>query len=178
MKILRSIIALVALAGLCASCSKTDYEKLWDEYEKWRDVNDIWLHEQEVSGKYTRITPAWNPDINILMRWENDTTLTSGNLSPLYTSSISIKYKGWLYDDTPFDSTYALTDSVTTLQCSSLIDGWNIALEKMHVGDKVEIIVPYAAGYGSTAQGKIPPFSALRFQMELRDIPQYELRPN
>lgn len=176
MKFHKSLIILATVAGLCA-CQKTDYEKLWDEYEDWRVVNDQWLNEQVSSGKYTSITPQWNPNINILMRWLNDTTLTSGNLVPLYTSSVSVKYKGWLYDGTPFDSTYSFTDSVTTLQPSGLIDGWIIALENMHAGDKVELIVPYDAGYGSNSSGAVPPFSNLKFEMELRDIPTYELRP-
>lgn len=176
MKLLKPLIAIVASVAVSA-CNKTDYEKLWDEYEKWRDANDAWLREQTVSGDYTRVTPEWNRSLNILMRWKNDTTLTSGNLKPMYTSTVSVKYKGWLYDGTPFDSTYTKTDSVTTLKPSGLIDGWVIALEKMHVGDKVELIVPYSAGYGSTASGSVPPFSNLRFELELRDIPTYELRP-
>lgn len=177
MKLQTLPIALVCvLTGLCA-CSKSDYEKLWDEYEDWREVNDAWLAEQNADGKYTVITPEWNSDISIMMRWLNDTTLTSGNLVPLYTSSVSVKYKGWLYDGTAFDSTYAYTDSVTTLQTSGLIDGWVIALENMHVGDQVELIVPYEAAYGSTGSGAVLPFSNLRFELELRDIPTYELRP-
>ncbi len=176
MKILKPILPLIAVVGLCA-CNKTDYEKILDEYEEWREVNDVWLHEQTVTGKYTRITPEWNRDINVLMRWMNDTTKTSQNLVPLYTSTVSVKYKGWLYDGTSFDSTYSYTDSVVTLKPSGLIDGWKIALENMHVGDKVELIVPYSAGYGSSGSGAVPPFSNLRFEMELRDIPTYELRP-
>ncbi|MCM1310157.1 MAG: FKBP-type peptidyl-prolyl cis-trans isomerase [Bacteroides sp.] len=176
MKLLKPFIALALVAGF-SSCQKTDYEKLWDEYEKWRGVNDEWLREQTIDGKYTKVTPKWNDEISVLMRWLNDTTETSGNLTPLYTSSILVKYKGWLCDDTPFDSTYALTDSVTTLKPSGLIDGWVIALEQMHVGDKVELIVPYEAGYGSNASGSVPPFSNLRFELELRDVPTYELRP-
>lgn len=177
MNILKPIFPLLAVVGLCA-CNKTDYEKAWDEYEEWREVNDAWLHEQTVTGKYTSVTPEWNHEINVLMRWLNDTTKTSQNLVPLYTSTVSVKYKGWLYDDTPFDSTYSYTDSVATFKPSGLIDGWIIALEKMHVGDKVELIVPYSAGYGSNASGAVPPFSNLRFELELRDIPTYELRPS
>lgn len=176
MKAHRAFITIALVAGLF-SCQKTDYEKLWDEYEDWREVNDTWLHDKIVNGSYTKIVPEWNQNISVYMRWLNDRTLTSGNLVPLYTSSVSVKYKGWLYDGTPFDSSYTFTDSVTTLKPSGLIDGWIIALENMHVGDKVELIVPYEAGYGSNASGAVPPFSNLTFELELRDIPTYELRP-
>lgn len=176
MKAHRAFITIALVAGLF-SCQKTDYEKLWDEYEDWREVNDRWLHDKIVNSSYTKIVPEWNQNISVYMRWLNDRTLTSGNLVPLYTSSVSVKYKGWLYDGTPFDSSYTFTDSVTTLKPSGLIDGWIIALENMHVGDKVELIVPYEAGYGSNASGAVPPFSNLTFELELRDIPTYELRP-
>ncbi len=168
---------VIALVGGLFSCQKSDYEKLWDEYEDWREVNDSWLHDQVVNNDYTKIIPDWNKNISVYMRWLNDTTLTSENLVPYYTSSVSVKYKGWLYDGTPFDSSYTFTDSVTTLKPSGLIDGWIIALENMHVGDKVELIVPYDAAYGSNSSGAVPPFSNLKFELELRDIPAYELRP-
>ena len=60
---------------------------------------------------------------------------------------------------------------------SGVIDGWQIALMNMHVGDTVQIVVPYQSGYGSTSTGKIQPYSALRFNVRLVDIPAYEVRP-
>lgn len=167
------LIAPVAMS----SCKKSEQEKTWEEYAEWREANDAWLHEMTVSGDYSRVVPEWNREFSILMRWENDTTLTSGNLSPLYTSTVKVKYKGWLYDGTPFDSSYTYTDSVATLKPSGLVEGWAAALERMHVGDKVEVIVPYVAGYGSTGSGSVPPFSNMRFKIELRDVPTYEVRP-
>jgi len=173
----KSIIPLVALASVSlGSCVDSD-TKTWRDYADWREANDEWLHEQLVSGKYERIVPKWNENLNVLMRWENDRSETAGNLSPLYTSTVSVKYKGWLYDGTPFDSSYSNVDSLVTLTTSGLIDGWIIALEQMHVGDKVELIVPYEAGYGNAFSGDVVPFSVLRFAIELRDIPDYEVKP-
>lgn len=172
-----SAAGLLLSAVMMSSCSKTDQEKAWEEYKDWRDANNEWLRELTINGGYTRVVPEWNRGIYILMKWQNDTTLTSGNLRPLYTSTVSVKYKGWLYDGTPFDSSYTHTDSVTTLQPSGLIDGWQVALESMRVGDKVEMIVPYDAAYGSLGSGAVIPFSNLRFELELRDIPDYEVRP-
>lgn len=171
------LIALAAFAGLSlGSCLDSD-SKTWRDYTDWRDANDLWLHEQVVTGKYSRIVPKWNENLYVLMDWQNDTSLTSDNLTPLFTSSVSVKYKGWLYDGTPFDSSYAATDSVVTLEPSGLIDGWIIALEQMRVGDKVELIIPYEAGYGNAFSGAVVPFSNLRFELELRDIPDYEVKP-
>lgn len=171
----RAFIALGLVAGL-AACKKSDQEKRWDNYEDWRVTNEAWFHEKEVSGDYTKVVPAWNTEQKILMRWLNDTTLTSGNLIPLYSSTVTVKYRGWLYDGTPFDSSYNRTDSVVTFGPSTLMDGWIIALEKMHVGDKVELIVPYTAAYGGTGYGSsVPPYSSLGFEVELKDVPTYEI---
>ena len=40
----------------------------------------------------------------------------------------------------------------------------------MPVGSKWEIYIPQELGYGSREAGKIPPFSALVFTVELLDI--------
>lgn len=177
MKLLRLILPSVAAVALLSSC-ESDEVKNWNDYADWREANDDWLHEMTVTGKYTKVTPEWNENLNILMRWTNDRTLTEGNLTPLFTSSVAVKYKGWLYDGTPFDSSYLYTDSIATLLPSSLIDGWVIALEQMRVGDKVELIVPYSAAYGSSSLGVVKPYSNLRFELELRDIPQYQVKPS
>lgn len=176
MKVRHLFMPLLGAAMFLTSCESEEI-KNWNDYADWREANDNWLHEQTVTGKFTRIVPEWNENLNILMRWENDRELTKNNLTPYYTSAVRVKYKGWLYDGTPFDSSYVYSDSCVNLLPSSLIDGWVIALERMHVGDKVELIVPYAAAYGSASYGSVSPYSNLRFELELRDIPAYEVRP-
>jgi FKBP-type peptidyl-prolyl cis-trans isomerase FklB len=47
----------------------------------------------------------------------------------------------------------------------------------MHVGDSVEVVIPYQLGYGTTITGSIPPYSMLKFNMRLVDIPYYQARP-
>jgi FKBP-type peptidyl-prolyl cis-trans isomerase FklB len=171
--IFASALALGAMA--LASCSSDD--DTWDDYADWREANTQWLAAQEATGLYTRVVPDWNKGMYVLMRWLNDTTETSGNLTPLYTSQVTVKYYGTLYDGTPFDSTYLYTDSVLSINLNTCIYGWAIAMERMHVGDEVEVLLPYNVGYGSTESGSIKPYSALRFQMKLTDIPYYEIKP-
>ena len=166
----------IILAPAFVSCLSED-EKLWNDYQDWREANDNWLEEQIQTGRYQKFVPEWNQDLNVRMRWLNDRSKTEDNLTPLYTSSVSVKYKGWLYDGTPFDSSYLATDSVVTMNLKSLIPGWVIAMENMKVGDTVEVLVPYESGYGTSSIGAILPYSVLRFEIELRDIPAYEVRP-
>ena len=47
----------------------------------------------------------------------------------------------------------------------------------MHVGDTVQILIPYQSAYGSSSSGSVLPYSALRFNVRLEDIPDYEIRP-
>lgn len=169
-----------------ASCSNDDNSDVWDEYADYREANDAFMAEQaeltDADGNkvYTKVVPAWNENAYVLMRWFNDTTKTEGNLRPLYTSTVDVKYYGRTYEDEPFDSSYlSLTpaDSVVRFRLNSVISGWAIAMERMHVGDTVEVLVPYAQGYGSSSQGKIKPFSALRFNIKLVDIAGEYIRP-
>ncbi|MDE6146105.1 MAG: FKBP-type peptidyl-prolyl cis-trans isomerase, partial [Muribaculaceae bacterium] len=80
------------------------------------------------------------------------------------------------YDESNGVPSYLQTDSIATLKLTGLIAGWVIAMEQMRVGDRVEVLVPYEAAYGSSSVGKILPYSVLRFEMELRDIPAYEIK--
>ena len=114
------------------------------------------------------------------MRWFNDTTATTNNRKPIYTSTVDVKYYGRTYEDVPFDSSYrslSPADSVSRFQLNSVISGWVIALEKMHIGDSVEVIVPYSYAYGSSGNSSIPPFSVLKFNIKLVDIPGQFVRP-
>ena len=91
-----------------------------------------------------------------------------------------MKYIGRLYNGEAFDSSYNLKvngDSIFRTSLTSLIQGWQIALVNIHVGDSVEIVLPYNMGYGTTQSGIIKPYSTLIFNLKLVDIPYYEVRP-
>lgn len=168
--------ALAAIALAASSCLSSD-EKLWNDYSDWRKANEEWTSQQIATGQYQKVIPEWNDKLHIYMRWLSDRNATEGNLTPLFTSTVAVKYKGWLYDGTPIDSSYLQVDSLTKIQLAGLIPGWNIAMEQMRVGDRVELIIPYESGYGSAASGAVPPYSTLRFEIDLRDIVYYEVRP-
>ncbi|MDE6808687.1 MAG: FKBP-type peptidyl-prolyl cis-trans isomerase [Muribaculaceae bacterium] len=177
-KILIWLLALPLLAGFTA-CDDDDNS---DTYAEWRQTNIDYINQQaalEENGRayYERISPAWNPSLYVLIHYFNDRGLTAGNLQPLETSTVAVKYKGMFYEGTGFDSSYVNTDSLFTTKLTGVISGWQIALEKMHVGDSVEVIIPYQAGYGASGSGSILPYSTLRFGIKLVDIPYYEVRP-
>lgn len=182
-KLLLFILVIPFVAYISSSCTEDETKTTWEEYAEWRTLNNDFLKKAssltnpDGSAYYERINPSWNPGVYILIHYFNDRAETAGNLTPIFTSKVSVKYKGMLYNDTPFDSSYTQVDSLYKTGLSNVIAGWQIALQNMHVGDTCEVLIPYEAGYGATGSGVIPPFSTLKFGMKLVDINSYEIRP-
>jgi len=51
-----------------------------------------------------------------------------------------------------------------------LIEGWIVAVQQMHIGDKWELYIPSEMGYGKFSQPGIPGGSTLIFEIELLGI--------
>lgn len=168
------IMAIVAVTMLDSCLGKT----IEDEYKDWREDNDAWFQKQMSSRQYTVLTAAWDPSAKTLIRWHNDTMLTKGNLKPLITSTVDVKYHVSLYNGTPIDSSYYLTspaDSIYRSQLNQNVEGWMIALTHMHVGDSCTVIIPYQQGYGSNKKSDVLiPYSTLVFNLKLVDIYKYK----
>ncbi|WP_270711659.1 FKBP-type peptidyl-prolyl cis-trans isomerase [Phocaeicola coprophilus] len=84
---------------------------------------------------------------------------------PTAESRVKVNYKGTLIDGTEFDAREGMTFSA-----GHVIKGWTEALTMMPVGSKWELYVPQELAYGSSATGKIKPFSTLIFEIELLEI--------
>jgi len=92
-----------------------------------------------------------------------------GKTSPTVRSIVSVHYRGTLIDGKEFDNSYKRNCPEAFRLCD-VIDGWQIALQQMHVGDKWTIYIPSEMGYGSKASGPIPAYSTLIFEVELLGI--------
>lgn len=156
----------------------------WEKYEAWRDANNAWYQEmaaltdEDGSLYYTRISPNWNPSSGTLIHYFNDRKLTEGNLSPRMNSTVDVIYYGRYYNDEAFDSSYLNTewgDSIFRTQPYLNIEGWQVALLDMRVGDSAVVVIPYTQAYGSTGNTLLPPYTALKFNIKLVDIPAYEI---
>ena len=97
--------------------------------------------------------------------------LTEGNGQiPADTSFVQVKYEGTLIDGTVFDSNMN-HEKPMTLRCDQVISGWNVALTHMPAGSKWKVYIPQEMAYGEhEAGGKIKPFSALIFVIELVSV--------
>ncbi len=180
---MKKILIAIAFSALAVigftSCN--DDDDINSEDREWLELNTNWYQEQlnrknpDGTPYFSYVRPAWFPESNVLIHYFNDRSKTEGNLQPLLTSTVTVKYKGQLYDGTVFDSTATTgSDTVRSFQLSNLILGWKLALTQMHVGDSVEIIIPYPEGYGATSSSSIRAYSTLRFGMKLVET-TYEL---
>lgn len=173
------IISLAILAAsaftACVGGDEVNTER------EWLNANNSWLEAQAkrtVEGTstpyYTRVVPAYDQGSYVLMHWFNDTTKTAGNLKPFITSTVDVKYIGRYYTGAAFDSSYTQTDSIFNTKVNSVVAGWKIALQNMHVGDSCEVIVPFQSAYGTSGYGSIPAYTNLVFTMKLKSITGYE----
>ena len=88
---------------------------------------------------------------------------------PLATDTVEVHYHGTLPDGTVFDSSVDRGETVK-FPLNQVIPGWTEGLQLMSVGSKYTFYVPENLGYGSRAMGKIKPYSALIFDVELFNV--------
>ena len=93
----------------------------------------------------------------------------SGTRKPSPRSIVYVHYTGRLIDGTVFDSTEG-EQLPALFMVGDLIMGWQIALTRMHEGDKWEVFIPAKWGYGCMKMEDIPAHSTLIFEMELVKI--------
>ena len=85
---------------------------------------------------------------------------------PKDTSMVTLQYEGKLIDGTVFDSSYQRGKAVP-MRVNQVIPGFTEALLHMPVGSVWEVCIPQEQAYGAREAGKIKPFSALVFKIEL-----------
>ncbi len=88
--------------------------------------------------------------------------------SPDASSVVTVNYTGRTIDGNVFDSSEGSLPPAFRLR--DLIEGWIIALQRMHPGDRWEIYIPSEMGYGKFSQPGIPGGSTLIFDIELLNV--------
>lgn len=87
--------------------------------------------------------------------------------SPKPGDQVTVHYTGKLLDGTVFDSSVE-SGKPATFGVTQVIPGWTEALQLMKEGDKFILYIPDQLGYGERgAGGRIPPYAALVFEVEL-----------
>ncbi len=88
---------------------------------------------------------------------------------PTDNDRVKVHYHGTLINDTVFDSSIQRKEPAV-FPVNQVIKGWTEALKLMPVGSKYKVWVPQQLAYGAADRGKIKPFSALIFEVELLSI--------
>jgi FKBP-type peptidyl-prolyl cis-trans isomerase FkpA len=99
--------------------------------------------------------------------------ITSGNGPvPKQGEGVTVHYSGWLTDGAKFDSSVDRDEPFTfVLGTGQVIEGWDIGVASMKVGDKVKLTIPPELAYGERGYpGAIPPNATLIFEVELLAI--------
>ena len=128
--------------------------------EEYKEKNLLYLDEI-ASEEGTRTLPC-----GILYKVIQAGT---GKVSPNRGSVVSVHYKGTLINGREFDNSWK-RGCPEAFRLNQVIEGWQLALQEMRVGDRWIIYIPYNFGYGNRASGPIPAFSTLIFEGELLGI--------
>lgn len=90
---------------------------------------------------------------------------------PTKSDKVTVHYHGTLIDGTVFDSSVD-RGSPSSFGVTQVIKGWTEALQLMPVGSKWKVFIPAELAYGANPRpgGKIEPYMALVFEIELISI--------
>jgi len=124
------------------------------------EANKKWLEEK-----------AQEEGVMVLPKGIYYKVLSNGNqesAQPSRRSIVTAHYTGKTINGKKFDSSRGGVPLACRL--CDLIEGWIIAMQQMHIGDKWEVYIPAEMGYGKFSQPGIPGGSTLIFEIELLGI--------
>ncbi|MCR5180643.1 MAG: FKBP-type peptidyl-prolyl cis-trans isomerase [Bacteroidaceae bacterium] len=206
MKKLLFFFVSAILATALVSCS--DDSEDYDAYDEWQSRNAAWYLQIADSAR-TAIHQAqeqygstWEQycDWKMLKSLQRSQTFQSGvtedsicvrvlsrgtgTVSPLFTDSVRVSFRGWLMPTTAadgsveeitFTQTYYGTFDATTARpqlaaVSSFADGFSTVLQYMVEGDDWMVYIPQQLFYGEEEKDVIPAYSTVRFRIQLAAI--------
>ena len=177
---------------ILTSCSETEEES---EFANWKDKNEAYFKDvytnavsRQAAGDGSWMTlRTWSLgednadfhaeiDDHIVVHVLSSSTSTSP--SPMYTDTTRVVYEGRLIPSPSYSSGYVFqktfegeynpaTAVAAKLGVQEVKDGFATALQHMKVGDRWQVYIPYKLGYEDKAEGSIPAYSTLIFDMTL-----------
>jgi len=120
-------------------------------------------NNQDMQNEETALEDTNKLTMIILAEGRGDIVLTQGDIAV-------VNYTGTLVDGTVFDSSIERGPFEFPFGSGAVIQGWDIGLRDMKIGEKRRLIVPSSMAYGENGIGPIPPNSTLIFDVELLEI--------
>jgi len=183
------LLASLLVAVATVACSESNESN--DEFADWQNRNDTFfssLYQSAVSAAQSddsewKVFRKWSltdmtsadADDHIVVK-----VIEKGNGSgcPLYTDSVRVHYRGRLIPSDSYPQGYVFDESFTgeldtaTAQptlfaVGGVVSGLATALQKMHIGDRWLVYIPYNLGYGESDSGSVPAYSTLIFDVTL-----------
>jgi FKBP-type peptidyl-prolyl cis-trans isomerase len=92
--------------------------------------------------------------------------------APAPGDTVVVHYTGWLTNGRKFDSSKDRGQPFEVeVGRGRVIEGWDVTLAQMRVGDHVRVTIPSELAYGSRSPGAgIPPNATLVFEIEMLDV--------
>lgn len=169
----------IALLFLClvavSSCGKDDDDKVVVD-EVWKLQNEEAFQAIASDPAYTELKSPGN-DGSIYYQVMKEGTSTR---RIYYTDSVKVYYTGRYYNGEEFQSVEPPYESpqVMTLQAgkaNSMIEGWAVAIQWMHIGDRWNVWIPQQLAYGPEGyilKGQVlqKPYTTLNFEIEIVSV--------
>ncbi len=180
------LFSLVLLTLAFVSCSETEEV---GKYDNWRARNEAYI--DSLANVYATASGRGGLERiemltargNYIYYKEIEKAPAANTDSPKYTDYVKVYYKGTNILGEYFDGNFkgdnpvvneenpSEGDSPTTIfQVSGVITGWGEVLQRMEVGDRWKVYIPWEYAYGSSGTTGILGYSALVFDITLLDF--------
>lgn len=180
------LFSLVLLTLAFVSCSETEEV---GKYDNWRARNEAYI--DSLANVYATASGRGGLERiemltargNYIYYKEIEKAPAANTDSPKYTDYVKVYYKGTNILGEYFDGNFkgdnpvvneenpSEGDSPTSIfRVSGVITGWGEVLQRMKVGDRWKVYIPWEYAYGSSGTTGILGYSALVFDITLLDF--------
>lgn len=189
------VMAMLSVWAL-ASCSEED--NTVEEFPDWQNRNETFFSHLSDSVKSLLAANPSRTDWKRIKTWSKSAETevadddyiivhvekaadASETACPLYTDSVSVSYTGRLLPSTSYASGYVFdrtfygdydpeVSARVKFAVAGVVDGFSTALQAMRRGDHWTVYIPYNLAYETSANGSIPAYSTLVFDLVLVDF--------
>tara|TARA_R110000868_G_scaffold33856_17_gene122613 strand:- start:2291 stop:2857 length:567 start_codon:yes stop_codon:yes gene_type:complete len=127
----------------------------------WRAAQDAFLNENAKRDGWSQ-TPEG-------LQYQVEKEASGDAPKPAPGSRVTVHYEGQLINGNVFDSSYARGEPAT-FPLSGVIQGWQVGVPMMRLGEIWQFAIPAELGYGERDSGPIPAGSTLLFKVELLEV--------